>query len=203
MELIVAKNAGFCPGVRRAVDTVYRLIDENPGARIVTLGELIHNPIVTGELAARGVKSVSDGDLEAMLSRDSDIPLIAVVRAHGMTRETEELLERLTKENGCFSYVDCTCPFVKNIHRIAEEESRPYADRPHDAIGIIFGDPDHPEVKGIRSRFRCDTKILATADETERWISTDEAQKILKKRVIYVSQTTQKLAECKISQKFI
>ena len=55
MRILEAKHAGFCPGVRRAVDTVYRLLTESPDAVIVTLGELIHNPIVTGELAERGV----------------------------------------------------------------------------------------------------------------------------------------------------
>ena len=55
MKIIEAKYSGFCPGVRRAVDTVYRLLDESPDAVIVTLGELIHNPIVMNELAQRGV----------------------------------------------------------------------------------------------------------------------------------------------------
>ncbi len=202
MTLTVAKHAGFCPGVRRAVDTVYRLLDDCPGAQIVTLGELIHNPIVTEALAARGVVSVTPEEVPGLLAQNGERQLTVVVRAHGMTLATEEALAALSAQDGRLRVVDCTCPFVKNIHRIAEEESRPYADAPGEAIGIIFGDPDHPEVKGIASRFHCETKILETAAETEAWISTDEAREFAEKRVIYVSQTTQKLAECKISQKF-
>ena len=67
MKIIEAKYSGFCPGVRRAVDTVYRLLDESPDAVIVTLGELIHNPIVMNELAQRGVHSVTDGDVLPLL----------------------------------------------------------------------------------------------------------------------------------------
>ena len=203
MRILEAKHAGFCPGVRRAVDTVYRLLTESPDAVIVTLGELIHNPIVTGELAERGVVSVTDADIPALLQTHPDREVIAVIRAHGMTLETETMLADLGRLHANLRVVDCTCPFVKNIHKIAEEESAPYADAPDEALGIIFGDPNHPEVKGIDSRFSCRTKIFATAAETEAWCSTEEAQKYRKKRVIYVSQTTQKLAECKISQKFI
>jgi len=203
MKIIEAKHSGFCPGVRRAVDTVYRLLDESPDAVIVTLGELIHNPIVTGELASRGVVSVTDEQIPQLLDSHPGQQVIIVIRAHGMTLEVENTLADLGTRYPNLRVVDCTCPFVKNIHRIAEEESAPYADRPGEALGIIFGDPDHPEVKGIDSRFRCETKIFETAAETEAWCSTEEALKFLKKRVIYVSQTTQKLAECKISQKFI
>ena len=203
MKILEAKHSGFCPGVRRAVDTVYRLLAESPDAVIVTLGELIHNPIVIGELAERGVRSVTDAQIPDLLDSDPDRDVIVVVRAHGMTLDVEKLLADLCAKHQNLRVIDCTCPFVKNIHRIAEEESAPYTDTPGEALGIIFGDPKHPEVKGIRSRFTCETKILADAAETEAWCSTEEAQKFLKKRVIYVSQTTQKLAECKISQKFI
>ena len=203
MKIIEAKYSGFCPGVRRAVDTVYRLLDESPDAVIVTLGELIHNPIVMNELAQRGVHSVTDGDVLPLLETYPTKQVIVVVRAHGMTLEVEKMLSDLGAQHTNLRVVDCTCPFVKNIHKIAEEESAPFADTPEEALGIIFGDPDHPEVKGIRSRFTCETRILADAAETEAWCSTEEAQKFLKKRVIYVSQTTQKLSECKISQKFI
>ena len=203
MKIIEAKSAGFCPGVHRAVDTVQRLIQTESTARIVTLGELIHNPIVTGELAAHGVSAVTAEEIEPLLHADAARDVIVVVRAHGMTLETEQLLSRLAKEYPRLRVYDCTCPFVKNIHKIAETESRPYADTPGEALGIIFGDPEHPEVRGIRSRFHCDTKILATAAETKQWTETEEARNYLKKQVIYVSQTTQKLAECKISKKFI
>ena len=203
MKIIEAKHSGFCPGVRRAVDTVYRLLEQSPDAVIVTLGELIHNPQVVGELEERGVRSITDEDIPGLLSEYPMREIIVVIRAHGMTLEVEQMLAACGAQHPNLRVVDCTCPFVKNIHRIAEEESAPFADRPGEALGIIFGDPDHPEVKGIDSRFRCETRIFETAAETEAWCSTEEAQKFLKKRVIYVSQTTQKLAECKISQKFI
>ncbi|MBQ7982449.1 MAG: bifunctional 4-hydroxy-3-methylbut-2-enyl diphosphate reductase/30S ribosomal protein S1 [Clostridia bacterium] len=203
MKILEAKHSGFCPGVRRAVDCVYRLLDECPDTVIVTLGELIHNPLVTSALAARGIRTVEDTEIPALLSEAGGRTVTVVIRAHGMTREVEEELESLSQSHPNLRVVDCTCPFVKNIHRIAEEESAPYADTPGEALGIIFGDPEHPEVRGIDSRFTCDTRIFATAAEVEAWCSTEEAQKYTQKRVIYVSQTTQKLAECKISQKFI
>ncbi|MGM9624882.1 MAG: bifunctional 4-hydroxy-3-methylbut-2-enyl diphosphate reductase/30S ribosomal protein S1 [Eubacteriales bacterium] len=206
MTFIEAKHAGFCPGVRRAVETVYRLRAEHPDAKIVTLGELIHNPIVISELAACGISPAEADDIPELLAREPKRPLIVVIRAHGMPLPVERMLARLSDENGAdgrLTVVDCTCPFVKNIHRIADNESRPYADRPGDALGIIFGDPAHPEVRGIESRFHCDTRIFATFEALREWGSTDEAAQYAEKRVIYVSQTTQKLAECKISQKFI
>ncbi len=202
MTLTVAEHAGFCPGVRRAVDTVYRLLDASPGTRIVTLGELIHNPLVTEALSARGVRAVTAEEVPALLAAVGAQPLTVVVRAHGMTLETENMLRALEAADPRLRVVDCTCPFVKNIHKIADCESRPYEGRPGEAIGIIFGDPDHPEVRGIASRFHCETKILQTAGATEAWVSTEEAARFAQKRVIYVSQTTQKLSECKISQKF-
>ena len=203
MRILEAEHSGFCPGVRRAVDCVYRLMKEAPDAVIVTLGELIHNPIVISELADHGIRAVTDADIPTLLASYPDREIIVVIRAHGMTLGVEQMLSACSAQNKNLRVIDCTCPFVKNIHKIAEEESAPYADRPGEALGIIFGDPDHPEVKGIDSRFRCETRIFETAAETEAWCSTEEAQKFLQKRVIYVSQTTQKLAECKISQKFI
>ncbi|MBO5648654.1 MAG: bifunctional 4-hydroxy-3-methylbut-2-enyl diphosphate reductase/30S ribosomal protein S1 [Clostridia bacterium] len=203
MRILEAKHSGFCPGVKRAVDTAQRLTNEHPDAVIATLGELIHNPTVIGALAQRGVTAVAEDGIPALLERADGKPCILIIRAHGTTLSMEQTLEALCRSHPNLRVVDCTCPFVKNIHRIAAEESAPYADAPGEALGIIFGDPNHPEVRGINSRFSCETRIFPDSAAVEAWCATEDARKFSQKRVIYVSQTTQKLSECKISQKFI
>ncbi len=203
MTVIEAKHAGFCPGVRAAVETAERMARKYPNARIVTLGELIHNPIVIDSLAARGICAMEAEEALALLLDPCMGQLIVIIRAHGALASTEARLRAAAERDGRLLVVDCTCPFVKNIHRIAERESAPYASAPDTALGIIFGDPEHPEVRGIRSRFACDTVVFEDAAACEAWCGTDQARQYLQKTVIYVAQTTQKLSECKKTQKII
>ncbi|MBQ7064369.1 MAG: bifunctional 4-hydroxy-3-methylbut-2-enyl diphosphate reductase/30S ribosomal protein S1 [Firmicutes bacterium] len=132
MEIQVAKTAGFCFGVRRALQMTEEERQKSPDVPIYTLGPLIHNRDVIRRLESEGIHVAEDpGDLSA-----GDT---VVIRAHGVPRVTEEAL----KEKGV-RVVDATCPFVKKIHRIVEEAS---------ADGhriLILGDPRHPEVIGIR-----------------------------------------------------
>ena len=132
MEVKVAKTAGFCFGVQRAVDKVYELIGSCPD-RLFTLGPIIHNEEVVNDLEKKGVRVASEDDLRT-LPEDSTV----VIRSHGVGKEVYDHLE----EYG-LSYVDVTCPFVLKIHRIVEKESRAGAHI------VIIGDPDHPEVVGI------------------------------------------------------
>ena len=111
MEVILAKSAGFCFGVKRAVETVY----EQTGTenRIYTYGPIIHNEEVVKDLESKGV-TVLEGE-EDLRKLDKGT---VVIRSHGVPREICEMIEK--KGLTC---VDATCPFVKRIHRIVEKES--------------------------------------------------------------------------------
>ena len=123
--MIVAKDAGFCFGVRNAVDIAMRL-----GERACVLGELIHNKTVLQKLASLGVmtvKSVEECPRERTL----------VIRSHGESRAVFEKIEKLGLD-----YVDATCPFVKKIHEIVREAGE------SGKTVILVGDKGHPEVTG-------------------------------------------------------
>ena len=131
MTITVAKSAGFCMGVARAVDTAYTEAEKNTKP-VVTLGQLIHNSVVTNDLAAKGVRIINDLDEV----KDETV----IIRAHGITKETEA---RLTAQG--INYIDRTCPCVKAVHRKAkkaQEEGR---------ILIVLGEPSHAEVVGTVS----------------------------------------------------
>ena len=147
-KIKVAKSAGFCFGVKRAVDKVYELVDA--GYKVFTLGPIIHNEDVVGELAGKGVEIIDGADraeevIENFLREKSDgRKAVMVIRSHGIDRASEELLEKIAAKSGerCELF-DATCPFVKKIHGIvsrATEEGK--------AV-IIAGNVEHPEVKGI------------------------------------------------------
>ncbi|MGI6069956.1 MAG: 4-hydroxy-3-methylbut-2-enyl diphosphate reductase [Blautia sp.] len=150
MKVKVAKTAGFCFGVKRAVDKVYELIAEGLSP-IYTLGPIIHNEEVVRDLAACGVKVLED--LEELKKLDKGI---VVIRSHGVGEEVYTLLESLGLQ-----YVDVTCPFVKKIHRIVKEESE------KGRHVVIIGDPDHPEVQGICGWCRGDKTVLQSRREAE------------------------------------
>ena len=132
-EVIVAKTAGFCFGVSRAIDMVETELDK-PGSQVCTLGPIVHNETVTDELASRGVKAIEAPEEAAPGST-------VVIRAHGVAESVEETLK-----NQGIKVVDATCPFVSKIHEIVKRESE------RGAVVIIVGNPDHPEVKGIAGR---------------------------------------------------
>lgn len=132
-QVKVAKSAGFCFGVKRAVDTVYRQIEEYDG-KIYTFGPIIHNEEVVRDLSQRGVQVVESLDELAGL-----IPGTMIIRSHGVGRAVYERL----REAG-FAIVDATCPFVLKIHRHVEE----YCRKGYRVV--IIGNARHPEVEGIR-----------------------------------------------------
>ena len=164
-EVILAKTAGFCFGVTKAVEKVYELAAESDGA-IYTYGPIIHNDEVVKDLKSRGVKAVTME--EALLLGKGDT---VVIRSHGITASEEEKL----KKTGV-RLIDATCPFVKKIHKIVSEASDP------DETLIVVGDPDHPEVRGIKSR--CGEKAFIIKDLE----AINTLPKL--KKVKIVSQTT-------------
>ena len=163
MKVTVAKNAGFCFGVKRATDELEEALSKRrSGERIYTLGTLIHNDTYNEWLAKQGAR-VADisqiRDIAATACEQS--PVTVFVRAHGIPLEDENVLIALSRSNPFFSYRDCTCPFVKKIHRIASENSSP------DNFFILLGSKTHPEVVGIMSYFSYEKEVVSSADELE------------------------------------
>ena len=167
MEVKVAKTAGFCFGVQRAVDKVYELIGSCPD-RLFTLGPIIHNEEVVNDLEKKGVRVASEDDLRT-LPKGSTV----VIRSHGVGKEVYDHLE----EYG-LSYVDVTCPFVLKIHRIVEKESRAGAHI------VIIGDPDHPEVVGICGWCMGPYTVIRTEQDALDFVFPAD------KNICIVSQTT-------------
>ncbi len=202
-EITVAKHAGFCFGVKRATDMIAEKIASRDGDRIYTLGKLIHNDTYNARLAADGVGVTSIDELEELAaSTEKGAPVTVFVRAHGVTRQTSELLASLSEKHAGFSYVDCTCPYVKKIHKIAAENSLPEKDG-EENIFILLGAESHPEVVGIVSYFEGRSFVFATADELERALK-DKKLPINSNIVpIMAAQTTQKLTEWKYSLNII
>ena len=195
----IAKNSGFCFGVTRATQAVENEIDKNiPGQRIYTLGTLIHNDVYNARLKARGV-SVASVDMLCDLadSASAESPVRVFVRAHGIDIETEELLMRLAASNPYFTYVDCTCSYVKKIHRIVEENSD------GENLLLVLGSATHPEVCGFVSRFAGEKIIFADSKEFERILSQKSEKIYNAKCTILVAQTTQNLCEWEKTKKLL
>jgi 4-hydroxy-3-methylbut-2-enyl diphosphate reductase len=152
MEVIRAKTAGFCFGVKRAVDTVYQQVEERKDKKIYTYGPIIHNEEVVKDLRSYGVEVLNTE--EELLELESGI---VVIRSHGVSKNIYKILE----DRG-IECVDATCPFVKKIHRIVEEESK------NGKQIIIIGDAKHPEVQGIQGWSETPVVIIKTEEEAER-----------------------------------
>ena len=168
MEIILAEHAGFCFGVKKAVDTVYEQV-EHKDKKIYTYGPIIHNEEVVKDLESKGVEVVKSPE---DLSNVADNGTI-VIRAHGIPRETEEKIK-----NTGISYVDATCPFVKRIHKIVDEESR------NGRTIIITGNAKHPEVEGIVSWANGPVYVIESLEDAEKFTLPVETELTL------VSQTT-------------
>ena len=183
MDITLSKNAGFCPGVRRADEAIKKLIKNRvPNSLIFTLGPLIHNGSYVSELESKGVRSVSISDAKKIIVENPNKKIVFVIRTHGITKSDEEYLISLKKENPNIEIVDLTCPSVKKIHRIAEENTN------DDTFFILFGSHAHPESKGIISHIKGDGCIITSVDDLERL-------DIQGKVPILCAQTTQNLLQ--------
>lgn len=167
-EIRLAKSAGFCFGVDRAVEMVFRLAEE--GRRVATLGPIIHNAQLVGELAEKGVRII-DSPQEALPDE------MVVIRSHGVEQSVCDELARLG-----LSCVDATCPFVAKIHRIVAQASR------EGRTVLIVGDRNHPEVQGIRGHCTGPVYVAANAQELEALAA--QLPESEKNECILVAQTT-------------
>ena len=198
-RVTVAENAGFCFGVKRATDCLEKALSEcASGERICTLGHLIHNETYNASLESRGVFAVNTDDIER-IAREADAlhPVTLLIRAHGCTRETLAQLDALASENLFFKYIDCTCPYVKKIHKIAAECDR------EECFFVLLGAAAHPEVVGIMSWFDGEKYVFSTPDELESSLSQRATDEVHKKRPVLAAQTTQNLVNWNKSQKTI
>ena len=166
MEVILAKSAGFCFGVKRAVEQVYE--QTKTDQPIYTFGPIIHNEEVVRDLEEKGVRVVENMDEIGKLSEGT-----LIIRSHGVSEETYRRLS----ESG-LKIVDATCPFVKRIHNIVAKESEAGAQI------VIIGDEGHPEVEGIRGWSKTPAIVVGSREEAEKF--TVESGK----KVCIVSQTT-------------
>ncbi|MBQ8440135.1 MAG: 4-hydroxy-3-methylbut-2-enyl diphosphate reductase [Clostridia bacterium] len=198
-KITVAQNAGFCFGVKRATDSLENALQNaKTGERIYTLGHLIHNEAYNEAMEKRGVRAISHADIESVASSaDAEHPVLVLVRAHGCTRETTTLLERLSSGNPHFRWIDCTCPYVKKIHKIAAETDV------ENQCFILIGAKDHPEVIGIMSCFEGEKYVFSSPEELESSLSQWDTDKLHKKTPVMVAQTTQNLVNWQKSQKNI
>lgn len=165
MEVLLAKTAGFCPGVKRAVDMVY---EETNKGNVYTYGPIIHNEEVVNDLESKGVCVIESEEQLRKLESGT-----VVIRSHGVKREIYDLIKEKELE-----LVDATCPFVKKIHNIVDKDS---------AAGyqvIIVGNRKHPEVEGICGWCNTPPVVLETVEEAEKLSGLEE------KTVSLVAQTT-------------
>ena len=149
-EVILAKSAGFCFGVERAVNRVYEEISK--GGSIFTYGPIIHNKEVVADLQSKGVRVVETPEQIKEISEGT-----VIIRSHGVPRETDTLIRESSLQ--C---VDATCPFVKRIHRTVEAES---------AAGkqiVIVGNPLHPEVTGIMGWSSTPVKVIQSIEDIQK-----------------------------------
>ena len=167
MEVTVAKTAGFCFGVKRAVEKVYEQIGKSEKP-IYTYGPIIHNEQVVGDLREKGVEVI-----DSLEELKTICDAVVVIRSHGVGKNVYDIL----KENDV-DIVDATCPYVKKIHRIVEKQT---------AEGrrvLIVGSEDHPEVQGIRG-WGSDTTLVVEKPEQIENLPVG-----IEEKLCVVSQTT-------------
>ena len=168
MEVKLAKTAGFCFGVKRAVDTVYEEIEKNPDTPIYTYGPIIHNEEVIKDMRKKGIHVIeSDEELKTIQKG------IVIIRSHGVSKSVCDKLNEAGMQ--C---VDATCPFVKKIHKIVERESE------QDRHIVIIGNEQHPEVEGIMGWAKGPVTVIQTVEDAKKFAEDN------KNNVTVVSQTT-------------
>ena len=166
MQIILAKTAGFCFGVNRAVKLTYELLEQ--GRPVATLGPLIHNPQVVEDLESKGAITCDSVD---------DVPdgCEVVIRSHGVG---QSVYDKISTRR--LAYHDATCPFVTKIHKIAARAGA------EGAMLLVAGDAKHPEVQGIVGHTTGKVEVFANLAELEKLLPELTQQK----SIFAVAQTT-------------
>ena len=167
MEITVAKSAGFCFGVQRAVDSVYKELEENSG-KIYTFGPIIHNEQVVEDLNKKGIEVIDTVEQLKEIKEGT-----VVIRSHGVAKEIYDILEQQK-----LKMVDATCPFVKKIHNIVLDESN------NGKTIIIIGNDNHPEVEGIKGWVNGEVIVINKEEQIEKLSLPEQTKPCI------VSQTT-------------
>ncbi len=173
MEVVVAKSAGFCFGVKRAVDAVYEQLET--GKTIYTYGPIVHNEEVVKTLEKKGVRVIENEDELCRMEQEhlGSQKGTVIVRAHGVPQTTYELIRKMGLE--C---IDATCPFVSHIHQLINGDS---AKGRH---VVIIGNEQHPEVVGIKGWASGPVTVIETREQAERFCAKKD------EKLYIVSQTT-------------
>ncbi len=172
-KVTVAKSAGFCFGVDRAVKMVYNELESN--TKVATLGPIIHNQDVVNDMNAKGARVVESVD--ELLPEET-----VVIRSHGVGREVYDKIA----EKGC-RMLDATCPFVAKIHKIVAEKSK------EGYMILIAGDVNHPEIQGIIGH--CEQNFCVFKDNVELKHVFEKNENFLRKKLAFVAQTTYNIIE--------
>lgn len=200
MSVTVASHAGFCFGVKRATDALEKALRKagGTGEKIYTLGRIIHNSHYVDEIKRLGAVEISRGDVpEVIKAADSGEKITLVIRAHGEIREISDALYACAARNPGFTLIDGTCPYVRKVRRIAEENSG------EDKIFVLSGNASHPEVEGIMSCAAGEKYVFSGSEELENAVISLNSTKNCAKSLCVAAQTTQNLAEWKKSINFI
>ena len=167
MKVITAKTAGFCFGVKRAVEKVYEQVNQEK-KEIYTYGPIIHNEEVVADLESKGVKVLESREELEKLERGT-----VIIRSHGVGRA----IYRLIEEKG-LELVDATCPYVRKIHRIVKEKSEQGVQI------VIIGNDTHPEVEGIKGWCVHPAIVIADQESASELVFPED------QKICIVSQTT-------------
>ena len=166
MEVTLAKSAGFCFGVKRAVDMVYE--EAQKKEQVYSFGPIIHIEQVVNDLHKKGVAVLNSIDELKDLKEGT-----VIIRSHGVSKDVYDILQ---KEN--IRIVDATCPFVKKIHNIVKKHTE------ENENVVIIGNAKHPEVEGIKGWGGDNVTVIETIEEAEAYVPSQE------KKTCIVSQTT-------------
>ena len=189
MNITLAKNSGFCTGVKRADNFIRALIEKRDG-KIYTLGKLIHNRLYNEGLEDAGVYSIEFSEIDEILKKSDGEKINLVIRTHGIEKDKDDYLKSLANENPNLEIHDLTCPYVKKIHEIADKNTN------DTTVFLLFCDPNHPEAKGIISYAKGEKYTFSSLEELKKI-------KIGEKLPILCSQTTQNLLEFKKIKNFL
>lgn len=165
MEVVLAKTAGFCFGVKRAVEKVYEQAGKE---NVYTFGPIIHNEEVVRDLEEKGIHVINDVSELKTLPKGT-----IIIRSHGVAKN---IYDEINKSG--FEIIDATCPFVLKIHKIVEEQSKAGASI------VVVGNENHPEVEGIVGWSMSKTYIIDSVEKAEEF-KADPGEKLC-----IVSQTT-------------
>lgn len=170
MKIIIGKTAGFCYGVKRAVDGAIEQV-KNTKKKTYCLGEIVHNKQVVLDLEEKGIEFIEN--IESVKENDSKV----IIRAHGVEKNIYEIAN-----NKYIELIDYTCPNVLKIHKIAEE----YKNKGY--YIFLTGTENHPEVIGILSHCGENVSLITTEDDIEKALWDFKNSNI--KKLLIISQTT-------------